>query len=441
MELPLGKILDRRYRMIEVLGEGGFGKTFLAQDTKRPGNPICVVKQLKTNFSTPEVFAKAQELFNREAEILENLGKHPNIPTLLAYFAENERFYLVQEYISGHTLNTELISEQPLPEAKVTEIMQLLLLILQFVHSKNVIHRDIKPENIILREEDNQLILIDFGAVKKVTATPQQQTIIGTPQYIPEEQLRGQPTFSSDLYAVGIIALQALTGITPDYDRNWQEILSQDNSKLSDSAPRSGLSSNGGKANRLRDFLLKMSAQDACQRYQSATEALQVLNNILNTKAEANVISPAKTSNIILRASALISGLFAVATIYLLFNKSNLEQQSLSQLKLDNKSKESLLDENDMCDNFMEQVYCEEYFFSGERGQTITIEMNSQQFDSYLVIRQPDGNKLAINNDISPQDWNSRITVNLPRSGQYKAIARTSAVGESGKYTIRAKIK
>ncbi|MDJ0567615.1 MAG: protein kinase [Pleurocapsa sp. MO_192.B19] len=434
MELPLGKILDRRYRLLKVLGEGGFGKTFLAQDTKRPGNPICVVKQLKTNFSTPEVFAKAQELFNREAETLENLGKHPNIPTLLAYFAEEERFYLVQEYISGHTLNTELISQQPLPEVKVTDILQQLLVILQFVHSKNVIHRDIKPENIIIREEDNRLILIDFGAVKKVTASPQQQTIIGTPQYVPEEQLRGQPTLSSDLYAVGIIALQALTGITPDYNINWQEILSHNNLSVNDC---------------LRDFLLKMSAQDARQRYQSATEALQVLNNILNPKAEATLteatlIAPAKTpktANIILKVSALVSGLFAMATIYLLFNKPNLEQQSLSQLKLDNKLRESLLDHNDMCDNFMEQVYCEEYIFSGERGQTITIEMNSKEFDPYLVIRQPDGNKLAINNDISPQDWNSRVMVTLPQNGKYKAIARTSTVGESGTYTIRAKIK
>ena len=192
-----------------------------------------------------------------------------------------------------------------------------------------------------------------------------------------------------------------------------------------------------------------MSAQDARQRYQSATEALQVLNNILNPKAEATLteatlIAPAKTpktANIILKVSALVSGLFAMATIYLLFNKPNLEQQSLSQLKLDNKLRESLLDHNDMCDNFMEQVYCEEYIFSGERGQTITIEMNSKEFDPYLVIRQPDGNKLAINNDISPQDWNSRVMVTLPQNGKYKAIARTSTVGESGAYTIRAKIK
>lgn len=429
MESPLGKILDRRYRLLEILGEGGFGKTFLAQDTKRPGSPLCVVKQLKTNFSTSEVFIKAQELFNREAETLEDLGKNSNIPTLLAYFVENELFYLVQEYVSGHTLSKELIPQQPLPEAKVIEILQQLLLILQFVHSKNVIHRDIKPENIIRQEADDRLILIDFGAVKKVTASQQQQTIIGTPQYVPEEQLHGKTTFSSDLYAVGIIALQALTGIIPDYDSNWQEILKQNNFKVSD---------------RLSCFLLTMSNRVASQRYQSATEALRVLDTILNPQAQATIFSPGKTRNkvnIIFQVSAVVSGLIAIAIIYFVFNKTNLEQQSSSQLSLDNKLSKSLLDQNDVCDNFMEQVYCEEYSFSGEKGQTIIIEMNSTEFDPYLVVRQPDGNKLAINNDISPEDWNSRITVILPQNGQYQAIARTSTVGESGTYTIKAKIK
>ncbi len=429
MESPLGKILDRRYRLLEILGEGGFGKTFLAQDTKRPGNPLCVVKQLKTNFSTSEVFIKAQELFYREAETLEDLGKNPNIPTLFAYFVENELLYLVQEYVSGHTLSQELIPQQPLPEAKVIEILQQLLLILQFIHSKNVIHRDIKPENIIRQEADGRLILIDFGAVKKVTTSQQQQTIIGTPQYVPEEQLHGKTTFSSDLYAVGIIALQALTGIIPDYDSNWPEILNKNNFIISD---------------RLSCFLLTMSARVASQRYQSATEALRVLDTILKPQAKATLFSPGKTRNkvnMIFQVSAIVFGLIAMVTVYLLSTQTNREQQSSAKLKLDGKLTRSLLDQNDVCDNFIEPIYCEKYVFSAKKGQTIIIEMNSTEFDPYLVVRQPDGNKLAINNDISPEDWNSRIMVILPHNGQYQAIARTSTVGESGTYTIKAKIK
>ena len=163
----IGLVLDRRYQIIEVLAQGGFGQTFLAKDIKRPGSPICVVKQLKPSFSDPGLLNKARELFNREAETLQILGENPQIPRLLAYFEENQEFYLIQEYITGKTLDQELIPGQSVTEIQGVEIVKQLLEILAFVHSHKVIHRDIKPSNIIRREADRKLVLIDFGAVKK----------------------------------------------------------------------------------------------------------------------------------------------------------------------------------------------------------------------------------------------------------------------------------
>jgi serine/threonine-protein kinase len=124
------KLLDRRYLIVEVLSQGGFGLTFLAKDTKLPGDPICVVKQLSPANSQSELLATAQKLFIQEAEILQKLGEHPQIPRLLAYFKENNEFYIVQEYIVGEILGTELIPDRPLPEAQVIDFLLELLKII-----------------------------------------------------------------------------------------------------------------------------------------------------------------------------------------------------------------------------------------------------------------------------------------------------------------------
>jgi serine/threonine-protein kinase len=136
---------------------GGFGQTYIAQDTRRPGNPICVVKHLKPG-TDPRVFDTAKRLFNSEAETLEKLGNHDQIPRLLAYFDENQEFYLVQEYIEGHTLAEELIPGKRWSESQVIQLLQEVLEILEFVHRQGVIHRDIKPDNIIRRASDNKLV-------------------------------------------------------------------------------------------------------------------------------------------------------------------------------------------------------------------------------------------------------------------------------------------
>lgn len=226
----IGKLLDHRYQVIRVLATGGFGETYIAQDTKRPGKPICVVKHLKPANSETKMFDTAKRLFQSEAETLEQLGSHDQIPRLLAYFDENQEFYLVQEYVEGHPLSDELLPCQRWSENQAIELLMEVLDILKFVHGQGVIHRDIKPDNIIRRASDKKLVLVDFGAVKQlrvsagyplqtqmftVVGHPSPTVAIGTPGYMPTEQGQGKPRPNSDMYALGIIAIQALTGVAP----------------------------------------------------------------------------------------------------------------------------------------------------------------------------------------------------------------------------------
>ncbi|WP_373528328.1 protein kinase [Nostoc sp.] len=272
----IGKLLDHRYQVIRVLAMGGFGQTYIAQDTRRPGNPICVVKHLKPG-TDPRVFDTAKRLFNSEAETLEKLGNYDQIPRLLAYFDENQEFYLVQEYIEGHTLAEELIPGKRWSESQVIQLLQEVLEILEFVHRQGVIHRDIKPDNIIRRASDNKLVLVDFGAVKQlrtqmvtVGGQPYATVIIGTPGYMPTEQGQGKPRPNSDIYSLGIIAIQALTGLSAtelQEDPETGEIIWQHSVTVN---------------YQLAAVLSKMVHYHFKDRYQNATEALQACKDAIN---------------------------------------------------------------------------------------------------------------------------------------------------------------
>jgi len=159
-------------------------------------------------------------LFRTEAEILEKLGKHDQIPQLLASFEEDTEFYLVQEFIDGHTLTDELADGKRLSEQQVVGIIRDVLHVLEFIHDRHVIHRDLKPGNLIRRKHDQQLVLIDFGAVKQIQPQDLNEgelatVAIGTRGYAPAEQLAGHPAVNSDIYALGMICIQALTGRVP----------------------------------------------------------------------------------------------------------------------------------------------------------------------------------------------------------------------------------
>ncbi|MEN9216616.1 MAG: serine/threonine-protein kinase [Gloeomargarita sp. HHBFW_bins_162] len=215
----LGRTLDNRYHIQQHLGQGGFSHTYLARDTRRPGEPVCVVKHLVPQTRNPENLELARRLFRQEGEILERLGEHDQIPRLLAYFEQGDEFFLVQEYIEGISLEQELAESPPWNETQVLNFLNDVLTTLTFVHSQDVIHRDIKPSNVIRRYSDQKIVLLDFGAVKRMPSgdTPADQGTIGlgTTGYAPLEQVEGRPRPGSDIYAVGIIAIQAVTGTHP----------------------------------------------------------------------------------------------------------------------------------------------------------------------------------------------------------------------------------
>lgn len=273
VEQPLGG----RYQVIEKLGGGGFGQTFLAQDIHLPGHPVCVIKQFHPQTRDADSLKTARRLFNTEAEVLYKLGGHPQIPRLLAHFEDRQEFYLAQDYVAGCSLSQVLAAGEPWPQERVIALLQDILRVLTVVHQHQVIHRDIKPSNLLCRDRDRRIVLIDFGAVKQVqTQFLQASSVnsnltvsIGTQGYMPNEQLAGNPRFSSDIYAVGMIGIQALTGIHPQH-------LNQDPRTLELLWRETGITVDAD----LADWLDTMVRYDFRARYATAAEALGALQNL-----------------------------------------------------------------------------------------------------------------------------------------------------------------
>ncbi len=262
-------LLKDRYRALSLLGQGGFGKTFKAVDEDQPRKPLCVIKQFAFSNNHPETRQIALKLFYEEAQHLEALGKHDQIPELLAYFDVEGQPYLVQQFIDGQDLEQELATAGTFNQAKIRELLGSLLPVLDFLHHQSppVIHRDIKPANIIRRRSDGGLVLVDFGAAKQATQSmlARTGTIIGSPEYIAPEQNRGQPAFASDIYSLGVTCVHLLTQISPFYlfDMN------QDAWVWRDSLVNNPVDEKLGKV------LDKMIVTVLAQRYQSATEILE----------------------------------------------------------------------------------------------------------------------------------------------------------------------
>ncbi|MEO0969586.1 MAG: bifunctional serine/threonine-protein kinase/formylglycine-generating enzyme family protein [Cyanobacteria bacterium J06639_18] len=267
-------VLAGRYEITRQLGGGGFAITLLARDIMQPSKPLCVVKQLRPNQTQPRII----EFFHQEAAILEKLGQHPQIPRLLAHFQEGDDFYIVQEFIQGQDLTNEIYPGKKLSENYVHELLQDVLEVLSFVHQQGVIHRDIKPQNLMRRREDGKIFLIDFGAVKElgtlIVNTQGQiasSIAIGTPGYMPTEQGLGKPCFASDIYAVGIIAIAALTGIpASELEENPEtgELIWLDRAEVS---------------SHLAKKISKMVRRHFSLRYSSANDALQAFTHEAQT--------------------------------------------------------------------------------------------------------------------------------------------------------------
>lgn len=216
------QLFRERYRILRVLGRGGFGVTYLAQDAYLPSAPLCVIKQLCPKSTNPVSLERAKVRFRREARILAHLGSHSQVPRLLDYFTIKDDFYLVQEFIQGETLAQEIRRAGRQSEAQVKAFLKEILPVLKFIHRNRIIHRDIKPPNIIRCENDHRLVLIDFGAVRELLVegdegsyqAPMTQ-FVGTPGFAPPEQLALRPTYASDIYALGMTCLYMLTCRAP----------------------------------------------------------------------------------------------------------------------------------------------------------------------------------------------------------------------------------
>jgi WD40 repeat protein len=209
--------LRDRYLAVQPIGQGGFGRTFKAIDEDKPSKPFCVIKQFFPQVAGTAAANKAAELFTQEASALEQLNYH-NIPKLLAYFITPDgRQYLVQEFIDGQNLKTELETHGKFSVGQIEELLSTILPTLAYIHQLGFIHRDIKPENIIRRTDNRQLYLVDFGAAKIATANRSQLqgTTIGTPEFMAPEQGWGSAYPASDLYSLGVTCLNLLTGVSP----------------------------------------------------------------------------------------------------------------------------------------------------------------------------------------------------------------------------------
>ncbi|HEY9724985.1 MAG TPA: serine/threonine-protein kinase [Chroococcales cyanobacterium] len=332
-EPVLGKLLNGRYQILKVLSAGAFGQTYVAQDKWLEGIPQCVVKHIKPNTDHPRQWQICQRLFARETEILKKLGQHNQIPQFLDSFRDRQGFYLVQELIVGEPLSAEL----PLgphcsnhwSEEQCLELLNDVLGILEFVHEQGVIHCDLKPNNLIRRISDNKLVLIDFGVAYQVdsnavncslpplqassskhralpdrvkeqkpredsSSTAKPDSLSSSRQgrsrqlaapvqplgYIPAEQFSGQPHINSDLYALGTIAIEALTGLSPlelKTDPNTGELDWQHHVSVS---------------GELASVLDNMVRRDFRERYQSAADVRVVLKHLVMKGQEPEVISP-----------------------------------------------------------------------------------------------------------------------------------------------------
>ena len=275
--LTFGTSLRDRYIIKRELGQGGFGRTYLAEDTGR-FNELVTLKELTPANQGTSALNKAEELFQREAAMLHKLSS-PQIPRFWEFFREGKRLFLVQDYIEGKTyqslLEERIAAGQTFSETEIIQLFQQLLPVLSYIHTVGVIHRDISPDNIICRAQDNLPVLIDLGGVRQIleptTAYAQNPpashslTRLGKVGYAPEEQLRfGIAAPHSDLYALGVTALVLLTGKQPKdlidpmtLNWLWQQ-------ELSLSQPMSNI-------------LSRMVAPKPSERFQSAEEILQQL--------------------------------------------------------------------------------------------------------------------------------------------------------------------
>ncbi|TVP64090.1 MAG: serine/threonine protein kinase [Nodularia sp. (in: Bacteria)] len=297
LPLVFGQVVDNRYHIIRQLGQGGFGRTYLAEDNHK-AQQTCVLKEFAPQVQAQQDIEKAKELFEREASVLKTL-QHPQIPrfhaSLQVQIGSKDFFFLVQDFIDGNNYDQLLEERQSqgkaFSEDEVVNILKNILPVLSYIHSRDVVHRDISPDNLIWRRSDQMPMLIDFGGVKQLPAAQGfwfthlgvNNTLLGKKGYAPEEQLRqGKVFFNSDLYSLAVTVLVLLTGKEPQklYDSYegiwyWEKEI-----KVS---------------NKLESVLKKMLAYKPSDRYERAEQILPELPSAISSKPQNTYITKLKT--------------------------------------------------------------------------------------------------------------------------------------------------
>lgn len=312
------KVLNGRFKITGVLGSpGGFGQTYRADDMHKLGSK-CAVKKLVYQTSNQNELLKVQSFFDKEAKVLLEVGEnHSQIPSLIAYFQENQDFYLVQELIEGPTLREKLNAFNALSINQALLLLEEILHILDFIHKNKIIHRDIKPENIILRKNDGRPVLIDFGAVKRVFSehTLSKGTCIFSEGYSPDEQKKGYPEYSSDIYALGITIIEALTELESDVisqslrtrTMHWEKfgIYDKELSNVLDKMTQSDVRLRYSSANKILCELAKHSSKESTQTRQRSLNRTLIVSPSLTPKfstsrnSQSNICSLTQPSSII----------------------------------------------------------------------------------------------------------------------------------------------
>nr|WP_255699065.1 serine/threonine-protein kinase [Tychonema sp. BBK16] len=279
-------MIKNRYLIDHILGQGGFGRTYLALDKQQEHN--CVLKEFAPSNTKPEALQKARELFEREAKILSRLN-HRQIPEFLEWFEDDGRLFIVQEFVNGKTY-CNLRQSQTFAEQEIVQWLRDLLDVLVYIHGQGIIHRDISPDNIMLPNGKQKPVLIDFGVVKyaetqlRTTGELSQPTQVGKGAYAPSEQLRGGECYpNSDLYALAVTAVVLLTGKEPNdlinYDSEWD------------------WRSHAKVDRKLAQILDKMLERKPSDRFQSAKEVLNALMSSSKTEvSEGSGLSPTQLS-------------------------------------------------------------------------------------------------------------------------------------------------
>jgi serine/threonine protein kinase len=410
--LKIGTLLRNRYKVIEILSKNtGFGITYKVKDYNHPNQPIRILKQIKKPTASKlnieklpilqqqeilnQYWQKYLRLFRIETQALAKLGEeYKQIPTIFEYFDEQDEYFYVQEYIEGHSLSEEVEQSQKLSEQKTISLLIEILEVLEYIQNNpgySVIHRDIKPENIIRRQNDQKLILIDFGLAKEVTVPGTKIGSIkgGTKGYIAPEIILGTVSFASDIYSVGMIGVFAITGENPSYTpslaQNWQT-----KAKISPE---------------FAAVLNKLICESYKQRFQNATEALAALR-ILNT-------TPIPRTQISIK---LIAGV--ILTVVMIIGVILIPKNTGLQLIADGKEKPGQLNQSDQKELSSGKSF-DVYKFKSEKKQYLTVEIVSNDFHPIFTIRKLDDQNFMNVTDVANKNNNFTATI-MVEKGEYE---------------------